>query len=116
MTAGMYLTEGTDCVSDYIISSYMPTISSLLSDIPLPTNPFKMMVIVQSHTPRQKSLPCTINELQKIETHVPTKSLVRLVSGFVKEAITHLPESSIAHFACHGQQNPQNPLKSALLL
>jgi CHAT domain-containing protein len=112
----MYLTEGTDSVSDYVVSSYTPTISSLLHDIPLPTNPFKMMVIIQSHTPGQKSLPCTIDELRKIETHVPAKSLVRLVPGFVKDVIAHLPEASIAHFACHGQQNPQNPLESALLL
>jgi len=34
----------------------------------------------------------------------------------VKEVLSHLPETSIAHFACHGQQNPQNPLESALLL
>ena len=28
----------------------------------------------------------------------------------------HLPTASIAHFACHGHQNTQNPLESGLLL
>jgi CHAT domain-containing protein len=75
-----------------------------------------MMVVVQPDTPGQKSLPCTIDELQKIEVHVPDKALVRLVRGSVKEVISHLPATSMAHFACHGQQNTQNPLESALLL
>jgi CHAT domain-containing protein len=112
----MYLIEGMDSVSNYVVSSYTPTISSLLRDVPLPTNAFKMMVIIQPQTPGQKSLPCTVDELRKIETHVPNKRLVRLVSGSVKEAISHLPETSIVHFACHGQQDTQSPLKSALLL
>jgi CHAT domain-containing protein len=75
-----------------------------------------MTVVIQPDTPGQKSLPCTLNELQKIEEHVPDRGLVKLVRGSVKEVLSHLPETSIAHFACHGQQNPQNPLESALLL
>jgi len=36
--AGIYLDERTESISDYVISSYTPTISSLLTDIPLSTN------------------------------------------------------------------------------
>jgi CHAT domain-containing protein len=114
--AGLYLTERTECISDYVVSSYTPTISSLLNDVPLSTNSFKTMVVIQPDTPGQKSLLCTIEELQKIEAHVPNNNLIRLVRPSVKEAMLHLQVASIAHFACHGQQNAHNPLECALLL
>src|SRR6202000_2467412 len=66
--------------------------------------------------PGQSSLPCAADELQKIEIHVRNQDLVRLAPGYIKEVISHLSTTSIAHFACHGQQNVHNPLESALLL
>jgi CHAT domain len=116
--AGIFMTERTKDISDYGVSSYTPTISSLLSNIPNPTSndPFKMMVVIQSSTPGEKPLPCTLDELQKIEAHVPVENLVKLVPGFVKDVLSNLQTASIAHFACHGQQYPRKPLESALLL
>jgi CHAT domain-containing protein len=75
-----------------------------------------MMVVIQPETPGQKSLPGTIEELQKIKARVPNENLVKLTPGSVNEVILHLSTASIAHFACHGQQNTQNPLESALFL
>lgn len=112
----MYLTNRTESASDYVVSSYTPTISALLNDIPLPSSSFKMMVVIQSETPGQKSLPCTLDELQKIEVHVPDEGLIKLVPGSVNDVLSHLPATSVVHFACHGQQSGQNPLDSALLL
>jgi CHAT domain-containing protein len=74
------------------------------------------MAVIQPDTPGQKSLPYTLDELQEIENHIPDKNLTRLVRGSVAEVISHLPAVSMAHFACHGHQNAQNPLNSALLL
>ena len=74
-----------------------------------------MMVVIQPET-----LPCTVQELQKIETHVPSKSLVKLgtpaAPATVEKVVSHLSHASVAHFACHGQQNAGNPLDSALIL
>jgi CHAT domain-containing protein len=113
----MYHSEKMESVSDYVISSYTPTIGTLLRNGPLSPNPFKMIVIVQPQTPGQKPLPCTLDELQKIEARVTNKGLVvRLMPGYTQEVISHLPSTSIAHFACHAQQNAQNPLDSALIL
>jgi CHAT domain-containing protein len=74
-----------------------------------------MMVVIQP-----KTLPCTIQELQKIEARVPNGFLVRLgipgVPASVEEVVSHLSSVSIAHFACHGEQNIRNPLDSALIL
>ena len=75
-----------------------------------------MMVIIQPDTPGQRSLPYTIDELQKIEAYVSSNDLVKLVHGSIQEALSQLPGVSIVHFACHGQQNVQNPLNSGLLL
>ncbi|KIM81373.1 hypothetical protein PILCRDRAFT_821454 [Piloderma croceum F 1598] len=115
--AGLYHLEKTESLSDYVVSSYTPTIGALLDDMRPPTNSFKMMIVIQPEAPDQQPLPWTHNELRQIEAHVPDKeSLVKLLHGSVKEVISHLPIASIAHFACHGQQNWRNPLESALSL
>ncbi|KIM81734.1 hypothetical protein PILCRDRAFT_71721 [Piloderma croceum F 1598] len=111
--AGMYATETTESVFDYVVSSYTPTITSLLNDLPLSTSEFKTMVVIQPDTPDLKR---SIDELQKIEDRVPNGHLVKLVRGSVQEVLSHLSETSIAHFACHGTQNMLNPLQSAFLL
>ena len=114
--AGVYLPGKTEDISAYVVSSYTPTISALRRDNPLPQNGFKMMVVAQPDTPSQRPLPGTLNELRKIEALVPAHDLVKQVRGSVNDVISHLPTISIAHFACHGEQNPQNPLESALIL
>jgi CHAT domain-containing protein len=73
-----------------------------------------MMVAIQPDTPGQGSLPCTIDELRTIEDLVRGEYLVKLKCKSVKEVLLHLSTTSIAHFACHGFQNTQSPLDSAL--
>ena len=108
--------------SDYVVSSYVPTIGSLLR-VPTPiaypstcsTKPFEMMVVVQP-----KTLPYANQELQKIASHVPHECLVKLgvpgAPATVNEVTSHLSAVSMAHFACHGEQNKENPLDSSLIL
>ena len=115
--AGCYDDElDNEYASDYIISSYTPTISALLTPDPIPsTKPFKMMVVVQS-----KELSSTQRELKKIEQYVPNESLIRFgIPGFpasVETVASCLSDVSIAHFACHRKQNPLEPLESWLKL
>ncbi|KAF8492717.1 hypothetical protein JB92DRAFT_3127719 [Gautieria morchelliformis] len=111
--AGMYNAGEPQCVSDYVVSSYTPTITALLSDVPIP-DPFKVMVVIEPNTPGQSGLSYTVDELQRIESHVPEKDLIKFQSANVEEVVSHLLTTSIAHFACHGQQHPENPLESAL--
>ena len=47
---------------------------------------------------------------------MPVMKLVKLTSRTVEDVASQLPTASIVHFACHGEQNAQEPLKSALLL
>jgi CHAT domain-containing protein len=105
----------TERVFDYVFSSYVPTISSLVTPVSRPINSFKMVVVIQP-----KTLPCTVRELQKIEGRVPDEFLVKLgipgAPAYVAEVVSRLPLASIVHFACHGHQNTGNPLDSALIL
>jgi len=105
-----------ECTSDYIVSSYTPTIGALLTHNPIPsTKPFKMMVVVQS-----QDLPSTKMELEKIEQYVSKDLLIKLgvpgKTASVDAVVSHLSDVSIAHFACHGKQDRSNPLASGLKL
>jgi CHAT domain-containing protein len=74
-----------------------------------------MMVVIQP-----KTLWYTNQELQNIASHVPNECLVQLgvpgAPATVNKVASHLSAVSIAHFACHGQQNRTNPLESSLIL
>ncbi|KDR66899.1 hypothetical protein GALMADRAFT_1135831 [Galerina marginata CBS 339.88] len=102
-----------ECASDYFISSYTPTIGALLTqDHTRLTESFKMMAVIH------RELPSTRMELEKIERHVPADFLVKLgVPGAiasVEEVASHLSDSDIVHFSCHGTQNRVDPLDSGL--
>ena len=74
---------------------------------------FKMVVVIDS-----QNLSFTRKELEKIEQHVPNDSLVKLgipgAPASVEAVAAQLSDASIAHFACHGKQNPLKPLESGL--
>ena len=73
------------------------------------------MVVIQPQT-----LWYANQELQNIAGHVPNECLVKLgvpgAPATVDKVASHLSAVSIAHFACHGEQNKTNPLESSLIL
>jgi CHAT domain-containing protein len=108
--------QAIECTSDYIVSSYTPTIGALLTQNSTPsTEPFKMMVVVQS-----QDLPSTKMELEKIEQYVSKDVLIKLgipgATASVETVASHLSDVSIAHFACHAKQDRSKPLDSGLRL
>ncbi|KDR67399.1 hypothetical protein GALMADRAFT_147180 [Galerina marginata CBS 339.88] len=115
--AGCYNDDtNAECASDYFISSYTPTIGALLTqDRPPSAERFKMMVAIQS-----RELPSTRLELEKIEQHVPSDSLIKFgiadAVASVEAVASKLPDVSIVHFSCHGTQDQSNPLNSGLKL
>jgi CHAT domain-containing protein len=113
--AGLYNIEMHEMVSDYVISSYIPTIGALLAETPPRARKFEMMVVIQNQT-----LPCTVRELEAIRKWVPNEVLVTFgipdSPALVESVASRLSTASIAHFACHGQQNFNSPLDSALIL
>ena len=124
--AGIYNNEEEmECISDYCISSYSSTLQDLLVP-PAPVQPFfKLLAVIQPelHGDPKLSLPGTVEELQKIENHLPQphdRYLTKLGPGdttaSVKGVLSQLPSTSFAHFGCHALQNDFQPLESALLL
>ncbi|KAJ6534828.1 CHAT domain-containing protein, partial [Mycena capillaripes] len=114
--AGTYTENITDCTSDYVVSSYTPTLTALLDPPVDKATLFKMAVVIQPYTPDFNPLPGARQELIKIRERVPNQWLTSLAQTRVDMALIHLRESSIVHFACHGIQDLENPLDSGLVL
>ncbi|KAJ7201976.1 hypothetical protein C8J57DRAFT_1543505 [Mycena rebaudengoi] len=92
--AGVYRDQEYDCVSDYIISSYLPTTSPLLDPPKQTDSPCNVTVIIQPKTPSLPDLPGAAAELKVIEGRVPKKwvsSLGRTEPATVQTALPHLP-------------------------
>jgi len=115
--AGIFNTKASESVYDFTISSYIPTLSTLLTPKPVTADHFKVLVVIQPSGPNP--LPCTRDELDTIAGHMGTECLVKFgtteTPALVKDILLNIPTASIVHLACHGQQNSK-PLDSALLL
>ncbi|KAJ7451014.1 CHAT domain-containing protein [Mycena galericulata] len=114
--AGMYTEDNTDCVTDYIVSSYTPTLTALLEPPIQPLVSFKMTAVIEPNAPNCSPLPGTKQELAKILNRVPNQWLTSLLQTTRIEVVKNLQESSVVHFACHGIQDSKNPLDSSLML
>jgi hypothetical protein len=85
--AGMYDTDGTDCVSDYVISSCTPTLAALLDPPTHATTSFKMTAVIEPNAPNCLPLPGTETELKQIKSRVPSQWLTSLLSSIGFEVV-----------------------------
>ncbi|KDQ61273.1 hypothetical protein JAAARDRAFT_710165 [Jaapia argillacea MUCL 33604] len=111
--------EDGDTAMDYVISSYLTSLSHLIpqhhSSI---NNSFQFLALSQGATPGASALPATVKEIEVIRTVVPSHNLITLKGSdaTVNETLAHLANTSWCHFACHGKQDSSTPLDSAFLL
>ncbi|KAF8581487.1 hypothetical protein K439DRAFT_1654054 [Ramaria rubella] len=117
--AGLYNSEvlGSN-VMDYVVSSYTPTLSTILNDHRKEEGHFKLLTVIQPSTPGAIALPGTEGELAHIERHIGNLSISRLEKGqaTIEAVMTGISECNWVHFACHGKQDTSEPTKSGLLL
>ncbi|KAG2009728.1 mucin-like protein 1, variant 3 [Coprinopsis cinerea AmutBmut pab1-1] len=112
----------SDCLSDYVVSSYCSAPQDLIAPPPELNPEFKMLVVIEpdGHVSGESSLPATRKELEKIESRIPDKGrlITRIGSktNSEKPVVEDVNSASIVHFGCHGKQNLSNPLDSCLLL
>ena len=122
--AGLYHTEDAPKIFDYVVSSYTPSLSSLLAAkpcLPKTNQTVRLLTVSQPATPGLNPLPGTVDELNAIQTlHSSTGRLhiTRLDhrEATVAAVLQHMKECSWIHLACHGVQDTAGPTESAFHL
>lgn len=107
---------------DRVISSYTPTVRSLVQardqiKRQFPGAPQTVLMASMSTTPNKAPLPFAQTEIDAISALLPpTIGRVVLPHPTKLEVTEKLRHCSIAHFACHGEVNESDPSKSQVLL
>ncbi|KAG8721599.1 hypothetical protein FRC09_007633 [Ceratobasidium sp. 395] len=102
------------------VSSYTPTISALAQPCGTSSDTFSGLLAVGHASPVRglSPLPGTKAELDKVASYAAGIKMTRLdeENACADAVLQALNEHSWVHFACHGSQNPLEPMKSALHL
>jgi CHAT domain-containing protein len=122
--AGLYDAEDAPKISDYVVSSYTPSLSSLLAAkrrTPKSGRTARLLTVSQPATPRLSALPGTVAEVDAIQA-IPSLTgrlpITRLDhrEATVAAVLRHMKECSWIHLACHGVQDTASPTESAFHL
>jgi CHAT domain-containing protein len=118
--AGLYDTQEIgEKVSDFVVSSYAPTLNSILElSEPVVREDFQVLTVAQALAPGAEPIPKTEEEVQivqKLTTGVQSLNLTR-GDATMQRVRDGMIESNWIHLACHGQQNPDDPMSSGFLL
>ncbi|KIJ26628.1 hypothetical protein M422DRAFT_191958, partial [Sphaerobolus stellatus SS14] len=123
--AGLYHTDAPpdSKLSDFAISSYIPTLSALVDRVsPLSQpGPPKLLAIAQPSSIGLQKIPGTVDEIRYIKAAVEESGALTLMTLIGEKAtlanvVSELKIANWVHFACHGVQDPAHPTESALLL
>ncbi|KEP49579.1 aromatic di-alanine and TPR containing protein [Rhizoctonia solani 123E] len=117
--AGDY-TQPQSRTFNYVISSYIPTLSALLASSPcLSYQKLSVLAIGQATTPGHSPLPGTTQELAHVKAHTLNKAGYSQLTGSqatttaVLDAMEH---HDWVHLACHAHQNVNDPTRSGFHL
>ena len=119
--AGLYENEepGTR-VSDFVVSSYTPTVSELLRVPAARASRPRILAIAQTATDGQSALPNTKQEIDQLHERADTSRVdfmaVENEAATVERVLDGMKGCNWIHLACHGTQDLENPTKSAFLL
>ena len=119
--AGIYAstTKAGSTLSDFAISSYIPTVRALSERVRAPPAiDKKKIALFMVSQPKTPNIPGTTKEVRAIKELLENHNLgvLWLESATVREAIINMETHSCIHFACHGSQNTLEPLKSGFML
>ena len=124
--AGLYGAHDQPKIFDYVVSSYTPTVTALLSAQrrflhPERNRSLRLLTVTQPATPHSMPLPETIWEadaIQRIQSQTTRLHVTRLDDGeaTVARVLQHMNECDCIHLACHSFQDTTSPTESAFLL
>jgi CHAT domain-containing protein len=119
--AGVYRGAHQDCVANYVVSSYTPTLSVLINaQIRKNTSGTHddILIVSQSDTGDLSPIPNARVEAEIIQNVACSNSLTALLDkGATVQAVTDkLPDATVLHVACHGHQSQDEPLSSGFSL
>ena len=106
-------------VSDYVVSSYTPTITAILSPAqPITLHDFQLLTIAQPSTPGASPLPGTKKEVQLLKDLSGALRIESLTDSeaTVERVLQGMERSAWIHLACHGKQHGEESMKSGFLL
>ncbi|KAG9104734.1 hypothetical protein FRC07_009751 [Ceratobasidium sp. 392] len=113
--AAGYYDESPSRVFDYVVSSYTPTLSSMLVLRQVPTEFRGILAVGQANTAGCTPLPGTVAELEAISAQVGGLRYTKLdrEDATAGAILAEMGAHDWVHLACHGSQNSSDPTKSA---
>ena len=109
-----------ESVAGRVVSSYTPTLAALLrARRPHTPGPVRQLAVGMPDTPGHRPLPAVPAELDVLAPYFPEPGQARHLVGpdaTRASVVDALPGHSWLHLACHGDQNPGDPLLSAFAL
>ena len=94
----------------------------------LPDTVIKMLLVAVSRPSKWSKLPLAADEVKLVKAMTPSHISVDLLGDFdgtdhktdgsptTDAVLNKLPEAAILHLACHGHQDPHNPLESGFVM
>ncbi|KIM23683.1 hypothetical protein M408DRAFT_27643 [Serendipita vermifera MAFF 305830] len=118
--AGNYNSDAVgEKLSDYVVSSYTPTLTAILDQLPPEmTRDFQILTVAQPSTPDATKLPETEKEVKRVKEiagGIRVRALINEEATTV-QVLQAMKESNWIHLACHGVQDRKESLKSGFLL
>ncbi|KAF6754615.1 CHAT domain-containing protein [Ephemerocybe angulata] len=123
--AGVYRGVDTVCLTDYAVSSYIPTIATLNERVKDREQSLAssndqlssgLFMVSQPDAPGLGSIPGTTDELDRIEQCISTLGIgfLRLddEEATVDAGLQGMEKYSCIHLACHASQDSEDPLRS----
>ncbi|KIM80499.1 hypothetical protein PILCRDRAFT_534642 [Piloderma croceum F 1598] len=108
-------------ISDYVVSSYTPTLNALISATKDrdPCRKFRgLLAVSQPNTPGYSALPGTTIEMGRIQERARNFA-IRSLEGpiaLVKDVVEGMETHSWVHLACHAVQDTDQPTRSLFCL
>jgi CHAT domain-containing protein len=120
--AGIYQGRDQENLSEYAVSSYIPTLTALFSAqagvLDSADQSSRILLLAPPGSVGLPELPHARVEADVIERTVPADSLLEGsgIDKTISSVLDRIPRANVVHFACHGRQINADPLKSGFEL